>query len=713
MGSGRTTDAAACRERLLALRPGFLSTVVAGLFLCAASALAQIPVSASRAEVPAGGQFTLTFTVSQASADAVTVEEPAYPDGIQKTGGPLIRPSVAGPGLYRSQQPGQGQVAGKGPVEIQLAYAALRPGRYILGPFTCRILTTDGPARAETTEPVVIAVTDPARGNTVPPDVRWIVSDTGPHVGQTIFLQLALADVPQPLLPEKIAAAAPPGGVFEEVHGLGRITSNRYGSTELFQVPIATYFFTPTTAGAVSVPAASVTVNGSTVMSKPVEINVSPLPAAVQSSGAVGSYTFTASVANPEITEGDSFDVTLRVDGTGNLSYFKFPELSLPDMVVTSSTERSRYVPTELGYTGYREALYQLTPRAPGVTQLRVPAFSWLDPATGNTRAAAAQTFKLTTDPAAISAAQPGQGATAGGSPAEHGSVFSLLTVAQIHAMEPLEAYRDLLNYLWLLPGILVLAAAYLLRRRKGVRTILPFLGSAVFFIAAASAVPFPDAAIKQGIAAFQANKVDQAISDFTTALQARPHSPGVLYNLSLTNYQAGRHAEAIYALTNAVRFRPENGLLRKTLDWMETRLSLTRQIDPARSVNPDLMLIITAILFNLTCVLVAVSGNGKGGKYVIVLVFAVLLTLSSAGGLVYAARTQHQELGVIGRGTGNLLKIPRPDASRWIELPAGTTVDVLLDSNGFYLIRTGYGVEGWIPSNDLLYDVLPAGPTP
>jgi len=91
--------------------------------------------------------------------------------------------------------------------------------------------------------------------------------------------------------------------------------------------------------------------------------------------------------------------------------------------------------------------------------------------------------------------------------------------------------------------------------------------------------------------------------------------------------------------------------------------------------------------------------------------VFAVLATLTSAGGLVYAANAQKNELGVIGRGAGNLLKIPRPDASRWIELPAGTTVRVLLDSNGFYLIRTGYGVEGWIPSDDLLYNVLPAEP--
>ncbi|WP_455383293.1 BatD family protein [Salinispira pacifica] len=704
MGSGRAADPAAGGKRLLVFRRFRALSAIAGLLLSASAAWAQVPIAVSEQQVPAGGQFSVSFVLQRATVESVSVDEPDYPDGIRKTGGPLIRPSYAGSGLYVPR--------GSDAVEVELTYTALRPGRYIIGPFTCNVTSGSGPARQERTGQAVIAVTDPAHDNRVPPEVRWIVADPHPYQGQAVFVELALVDVPEPLLPEQISTTPPAGGVFEEVRGLGKIRSSIYGRTELFQVPIATYFFTPTTSGDVTIPPANVTVDGATVSSKPVDLNVAPLPPAAESSGAVGSLNFSAAVADPEITEGDSFDITLRVDGTGNLSYFKFPEPVVADMVVTSSSERSRYVPTEHGYTGYREVVYQLSPKAPGVSTLRVPAFHWLDPSDGNVHISGPETYKLTTDPAAIAAApDPSAGTAPASGGAERGSVFTLLSVELVRSIEPRGAYHDILNYLWLLPGMLVLAASILLRRRKGLRSVLPFIGGALLFVAAAVTAPFPENEIRDGISSFQSGRVENAVADFTRALQVRPHSPGILYNLALCDYQAGSPAEAVYALANAIRFRPENGLFRQTLDWMEKRLSLTRQIDPPRSVNPDLMLIITAILFNLTCVLIAVSGAGRSGRYVIVLVFSVLLTLTSAGGLIYAASVQQRELGVIGRNAGNLLKIPRPDASRWIELPAGTTVEVLLDSNGFYLIRTGYGVEGWIPADDVLYNILPAGP--
>ncbi|HUX12784.1 MAG TPA: tetratricopeptide repeat protein [Spirochaetia bacterium] len=696
MGSGRTADTAAGSKRLLSAGSSLPVIVcLVSAFFATGTVWGQIALNVSQPTVPAGGQFTVSFVVQAATVDTLTVDEPEYPGAIQKTGGPLLRPAVAGEQSYSARS--------ESSVEVQFSFSALRPGRFIIGPFTCRVLGTGGPARTLSTDQAVVAVTDPSHANSVPPAVQWVVSTRHPYIGQTVFLQLTLANIPEPLLPERVSAPAPAGGVFEEVRGLGRIKSDRYGSTELFRLPIATYFFTPTAAGSVTLPAASVTVNGMTVSSSTVDMQVDPLPAGIESSGAVGAFSFGASVADPEITEGDSFDITLRVEGTGNLSYFKFPEVVVPGMVVTSTSERNRYVPTELGYTGYREVMYQLSPRTPGVMTVHVPIFRWLDPTTGRTHEAGPESFTLTTDPAAISAA-PGETASTDG-------VFSLLSAEQVRAMEPLDAYRDALNYLAFLPGILILVAAFFLRRRRDRRSVLPIVGSVVLFIAATAAVPFPEAEIQKGLAAFKAGQVDEAVQLFETALQLRPDSPGILYDLGLCDFQAGRHAEAVYAVVSAIRFRPGDGLLRRSLVWMESRLSLTRQIEPARSLGPDLMLIITAILFNLTCVLIAVSGKDHGGRFVIAVVFAVLLSFASAGGLIYSIQTQRTELGVVGRNAGSLLKIPRPDASRWIELPAGTTVRVLLDSNGFYLIRTGYGVEGWIHSDDLLYHVLPAGP--
>ncbi len=649
-----------------------------------------VPVRLSDTEVPAGGQFTLTFDVTPASADTLTVTEPTYPSSLQKDGGPLIRPAIAGADAAA--------VNGRQTVEVQLSFTALRAGRYIIGSFQCQ-----DQGRTYTTEPVVISVTDPANGNIVPPSARWVVSVPEPYQGQTVFMELVLDNLTEPLFPDRITTTPPATGVFEEVRGLGKISSRRVGSTVLYQVPIATFYLTPTADGSLTVPAATISVKGVRVRAPSLDLSVKKLPPSVQSSGAVGSLSFTATIANPEIAEGDSFDLTMRVEGTGNLAYLHFPDITSKELVVTPTGERNRYVPTETGYTGYREVSYQLTPRTPGTVKLSVPGLVWMDPGSGEIQQSGTEVLSLKTDPAPItaSAAQSPSGA----------AVFALLSVVQVRQMDTVSAYRNPLNYLWLLPGVMVLVVIVLLRRGGKKPGVVPFVAGLIFFVSAtAPQHQFPAKEVQAGIDAFQAGKVSVAIDQFRSALSVRPHNPGILYNQSLCYFQAHRYGEAIYYLNNAIRFDPTNRVMRQTLAWMEQRLSLTRQIEPPWSVNPDLMLIIVAILFNLTCVLLAISGAGKGGRYVIVLVFAVLLTLAAGGGLVYSISTQNDEIGVVGRDAGNLLKIPRPDATSWLELPRGTTVRILLDSNNFYLVRTGYGVEGWLPAEDVLYQVLPVG---
>ena len=703
MGSRENKATAASRKRLVAQ-----AALAATLWLCAATAMAQSATGATRSvtsspaagsqivphlsdtQVASGGQFTLTFDIAPANPGNLTVTEPDYPQALQKVGGPLIRPAIAGanPGAFRNQDA----------VEVQIDFTALRPGRYVIGQFKCQSGYT-----TFVTEPVIVAVTDPGTG-TVPPEAQWIVSTGTPYLGQTVYLQLALTDLLEPLFPDQISTTPPASGVFEEVRGLGKIRTAEYGSTVLYQVPVATYYLTPTTNGAVTIPAATVTVKGVKVRAPEAFINVQTLPNRVQGSGAVGTFNFSAAVANPEIIEGDSFELTLRVEGTGNLSYLHFPDIIAPDLVITSTTERNTYVPTENGYTGYREVAYQLSPRGAGTASVTVPEFSWIDPSSGTVHGTGPRSFVLKTDPAPITA-EP-QNAPAG----DKSPAFALLSVTQMQQTENTDAFEQPVNYLWLLPGILVLGVVLILRRQGRGSGGAPFVAGLLLFIAAGASTPFPSTSLQEGIDAFQAGNTQLAISKFRTALVSRPHNAGILYNQALCYFQDHRFGEAIYYLDSAIRYRPTDSQMREALGWMESRIGLTRQIEPPWSVAPDLMLIITAILFNATCVLIAVSGRGRGGRYAISLAFAVILVLTSAAGLIYTISVQQTEIGVVGSSSGNLLKIPRADATSWLELQPGTTVRVLLDSNGFYLVRTGYGVEGWLPANDLLYHSLPIG---
>ena len=59
--------------------------------------------------------------------------------------------------------------------------------------------------------------------------------------------------------------------------------------------------------------------------------------------------------------------------------------------------------------------------------------------------------------------------------------------------------------------------------------------------------------------------------------------------------------------------------------------------------------------------------------------------------------------IAVVRTGAESLRKIPEPLATDWIRLPAGTSLRVLAEEGENRLVRTGYGLEGWLPSSSLL----------
>jgi hypothetical protein len=49
--------------------------------------------------------------------------------------------------------------------------------------------------------------------------------------------------------------------------------------------------------------------------------------------------------------------------------------------------------------------------------------------------------------------------------------------------------------------------------------------------------------------------------------------------------------------------------------------------------------------------------------------------------------------------------KIPSITASRWIELPVGYSLRILDETGDFYLVRTAYGLAGWVEKNGIVPD--------
>ena len=119
------------------------------------------------------------------------------------------------------------------------------------------------------------------------------------------------------------------------------------------------------------------------VQSQPVTIRVKPLPEGAPQSftGAVGQFTMACTPPAEHLSANSAATYTVRLSGTGNLTFVQAPKLSLP-----SSFEQYNVKTTEAinasatGITGYRQFEYPFIARAEG--QFEVPAveFSYFDP---------------------------------------------------------------------------------------------------------------------------------------------------------------------------------------------------------------------------------------------------------------------------------------------------------------------------------------------
>jgi hypothetical protein len=70
---------------------------------------------------------------------------------------------------------------------------------------------------------------------------------------------------------------------------------------------------------------------------------------------------------------------------------------------------------------------------------------------------------------------------------------------------------------------------------------------------------------------------------------------------------------------------------------------------------------------------------------------------------LVTEETIRHEANGVVGPDDGKLKKVPGSLAEKWMTLRAGTVVKILGSTEGDVLVQTGYGLEGWLASKDLL----------
>lgn len=114
-----------------------------------------------------------------------------------------------------------------------------------------------------------------------------------------------------------------------------------------------------------------------------VNVTVKELPAGAPASftGAVGAFTMDTQLPSTDLKANSAASYTVKISGTGNLTFLQAPKLSLPssfELYDVRSTESIRS--TTSGTTGYRQFEYPFIARAEGEYDVPAIEFSFFSP---------------------------------------------------------------------------------------------------------------------------------------------------------------------------------------------------------------------------------------------------------------------------------------------------------------------------------------------
>ena len=120
------------------------------------------------------------------------------------------------------------------------------------------------------------------------------------------------------------------------------------------------------------------------VQSPRINVTVKPLPtgAPASFSGAVGSFTMDAVLPQERLAANSAATYTVKISGTGNLTFVQAPKLTLPASFEQYNVKTTESINTSAaGISGYRQFEYPFIARAEGTYEVEPVEFSYFDPA--------------------------------------------------------------------------------------------------------------------------------------------------------------------------------------------------------------------------------------------------------------------------------------------------------------------------------------------
>ncbi len=119
------------------------------------------------------------------------------------------------------------------------------------------------------------------------------------------------------------------------------------------------------------------------VRSQPMTVTVKPLPAGAPAdfNGAVGDFSLEAVAPDARLAANSGATYTLRIAGTGNLTFVQAPTLALPGSFEQYNVRTTESInASAAGISGYRQFEYPFIARAEGEYDIAPVTFSFFDP---------------------------------------------------------------------------------------------------------------------------------------------------------------------------------------------------------------------------------------------------------------------------------------------------------------------------------------------
>lgn len=260
------------------------------------------------------------------------------------------------------------------------------------------------------------------------------------------------------------------------------------------------------------------------------------------------------------------------------------------------------------------------------------------------------------------------------------------------------ELFKNPFIYFCFLPGIIVFILLFLFKKKKIYSHLF------LFFILclSISAKVNNSGVIEEGTDYFIKGEYNDALKAFKQAEDFYGSLKELNYNNALCFYHLNKKGNAIFELYNAIKKAPMERRFIQALRFMEKEYDLTSQVNPAPFVHPDIPFICLLILFNCICILLGLVFRFKKGGIVIAFVLVTLCTIGAAAVFIVTQFQMQEKICIIISRNGTLKQIPLPSSRTWILLKEGTSVKVLGKAKGFYLVRTGRGLNGWIREADV-----------